>query len=120
MGNNPWQIPQIGTVAQAQNWAHALTCSEIQGAGDIAEAWRRLSTRYGVPARLFWSLRYRPPKTIAADLYLRLCEAYRAECERQMWKLQHELDQTKTIAGADHAALDAATALVAEGAKRRA
>lgn len=120
MGNNALQVTQTGTVAQAQTWAHALTCSETQGPGDIAHAWERLSTRYGVPARLFWALRYRPPKTIAADLYLRLCEAYRAECERQMWKLQHELDQTKTITGADHAALDAASALVAQAKNSRA
>jgi len=52
-----------------------------------------------VPLRTFWALRYRPPKTIAADIYLRLCAAYQAECERQMRKLRHELETTKAIAG---------------------
>lgn len=105
---------QMGTVEQAALWARELTRREARGPGDIENAWERLSRRYGVPVRAFWSLRYRPPKAIMADLYLRLYAAYQAECARQMRKLAHELELTKTIAGADHAAVRAAATVVGE------
>jgi len=102
----------MSVVEQSVFWARELTRREARGPGDIEGAWRRLQQRYGVPLRTFWALRYRPPKTIAADIYLRLCAAYQAECERQMRKLRHELETTKAIAGPDHAAVVAAAALV--------
>ncbi len=102
-------------VDQAAGWARALTQSEARGPGDLDNAWQRLEARYGVPASTFWSLRYRKPKDIVASIYLRLRGAYEAECQRQMRKLHHEIEITKAIAGADHAAVRAAEALVDEG-----
>lgn len=45
---------------------------------------------------------------------MRLQAAYQAECERQLRKLQHEIQITEAIAGADCSAVRAAKALVGE------
>jgi hypothetical protein len=106
-------------VEEAAAWARRLTQSEARGPGDLEPAWRRLEARYGVSWRDFWSLRYRKPSKIATSLYMRLQAAYRAECERQMQRLRHELEITRTIAGPAHpvvvqvqAVVDAAAAPV--------
>lgn len=114
MDRNPLRGTQVNTVEQSALWARELTRREARGPGDIESAWHRLQARYGVPFRTFWALRYRRPKSITADIYLRLCAAYQAECDRQMRKLRHELEITKTVAGADHAAVRAAETLVGE------
>jgi len=101
-------------VDEAAGWARSLTHKEQRGPGDLENAWRRLEARYGVPVSTFWSLRYRRPKNILASLYFRLRGAYEAECARQVRKLEHELAVTKAKAGADHAAVRAAEALVDE------
>lgn len=105
-------------VDQAAEWAKALTRSETRGPGDQPNAWRRLEARYGIPEYAFWSLRYRKPKDVAVSLYMRLQAAYRAECERQQRRLMHEIEITKEIAGANHAAVRAAEALVGEKMER--
>jgi hypothetical protein len=99
-------------VDDAAEWAKRLTHNEARGPGDIENAWRRLEARYGIPWRAFWSLRYRPPRDIAASVYFALLQAYEAECERQARKLAIELDITKAKAGAAHPAVRAAAALV--------
>lgn len=105
-------------VNQAAEWAQRLTHSEARGPGDMENAWRRLEARYGVSWRTFWSLRYRKPREIATSIYARLHDAYRAECERQMRKLAHEIHITEQIAGADHAAVVAAKAVVGKPSGR--
>lgn len=110
----------MNTVEQSAFWARELTQRESRGPGDIEASWRRLARRYGVPLRTFWALRYKPPKSVSADTYLRLCAAYQAECERQMRRLAHELEITKATAGAGHAVVDAAAALVAQADNSRA
>jgi len=104
----------MSTVEQAATWARELTRRESRGPGDIEASWRRLARRYGVPLQMFWRLRYRPPKTVSAEVYLRLCGAYRAECDRQMRKLAHELDITEAIAGPDHHLVASAATFVCE------
>jgi hypothetical protein len=104
----------MSTVDQSAYWARELTRREQRGPGDIEAAWVRLQRRYGVPLRTFWALRYRKPKTICADIYLRLRGAYQAECERQMRKLADELEITRKVAGPLHPAVVAAATLVGE------
>ena len=118
MGKYPLPAAQTMTDAayidRAAEWADWLTRTESRGPGDRENAWGRLERRYGIPPRAFWSLRYRRPKTLIVSIYFRLQAAYQAECQRQMRKLQHELAITKATAGADSAAVRAATALVGE------
>lgn len=101
-------------VDQAAEWAAELTRKETRGPGDQPNAWRRLEARYGIATQTFWALRYRKPREVAATIYLRLAAAYQAECEKQMRRLQHDIEITKTITGPDHAAVRAAEALVGE------
>jgi hypothetical protein len=108
-------VTDTTAVDQAASWAKRLTLTEARGPGDMENAWRRLEARYGVPWRAFWSLRYRRPNEIAASIYLRLQAAYEAECERQMRRLQHEIEITKAKTGAHHPDVVAIEALVGEG-----
>lgn len=104
-------------VDQAAEWAKALTRTETRGPGDQPSAWRRLEARYGISSHTFWALRYRKPKDIAVSVYARLSAAYQAECEKQMRRLQHDIEITKAITGPDHVAVRAAEALVGEAKK---
>ncbi len=101
-------------VEDAASWARSLTKTEVRGPGDMEGAWRRLENRHDIPWRLFWALRYRRPKRIAASLYFRLMDAWNAEQERQLRRLKHELEITKATAGPDHPAVGAVQALVGE------
>src|SRR6185312_378892 len=119
VSKNPLQegdlLSDVAVVDQATNWARRMTQSEARGPGDIENAWRRLEGRYGVPWRTFWSLRYRPPREIAASVYLRLKAAYAAECERQIRRLEHEIQITAVKVGADHPAVVEAKAVARKG-----
>ena len=105
-------------VDHAGEWAKALVTRESRGPGDMEGAMRRVATRYGLPWRTLWALRYRPPKDIAASIYLTLQDAYRRECERQFKALQHELGLTETTNEAAAALARAAARMGgAEGVK---
>lgn len=99
-------------VEEASGIAKWLTRREAIGPGDMENAWRRLENRYGLPWRMFWALRYRPPSSIDSVLFERLRAAYQAERDRQMQKLRNEILLTEKIAGPDHAVVHAAKALV--------
>lgn len=99
-------------VNNAALWAKELTRLEARGPGDLENAWRRLEARYGVPWRSFWSLRYRRPRDVGSAVYLALKQAYEAEIDRQMRRLNHELEITRATAGPSHAAVVAVEALV--------
>ena len=103
---------QVNAVPQAAEWSKALVQREARGSGDTENAMRRLEQRYGIPWRTFWSLRYRKPRSICADIWLSLRAAYLAECERQARKLEHEIEITRAIAGGDDPAVVEAEALV--------
>jgi hypothetical protein len=101
-------------VDEAAAIARELTRREARGPGDMEGAWVRLQTRYGLPCRLFWSLRYRKPKSISAFLYHRLKEVYEYERERQFHALAKDIEITKAKAGPNCPAVLAAEALVGE------
>jgi hypothetical protein len=73
---------------------------------------RRISRRHGIEYGTIWSLRYRSPKRIWADVYTALRSAYQAECARQMRALQHDIEITRAAAGSDHPAVVAASAVL--------
>ena len=70
--------------------ARRMEEAEARGPGDLPNARERLARRYGLAASFFYSLRYRPPKTIAVDVFNRLNNAYQAECTRQARLWSHE------------------------------
>ena len=106
-------------VDQAAIWAKELTSRESRGPGDMENAWRRLEARYGISFGTFWALRYRKPHNIFIEIFAQLHSAYQAECERQMRKLAHEIEITKKITGASHAAVAASEAVVGKEHKRK-
>lgn len=107
---------KMTAIAQARGWANALVQRESRGNGDTENAMRRLESRYGIPWRTFWTLRYRPPSEIFQSTYERLSAAYQAECDRQMRLLKHEMEITRLTAP-DHPAIRAAEALACEDMK---
>lgn len=94
----------------ARRLANELIRMESRGAGDTESAMKRLGRRYGLNWRVFWTLRYRRPADVFVSVYQKLNDAYRAECGRQLRKLEHELQiaQSKGVpvddlrAAADH------------------
>ena len=97
-----------GAVLNAREWATDLVRRETRGPGDTENAMRRLETRYGIPWRTFWTLRYRPPTDLLVSVYEKIGAAYQAECERQERLLRHEIEVTRAKTGPFHAAVLAA------------
>ena len=87
---------------------------KARGPGDTENAMRMIEREYGIDYGFLWSLRYRRDRlrTISISVYEGIRAAYRAECERQMRKLENEIIITEQIAGADSHAVRAAKALV--------
>lgn len=111
------QMPDGSTVNMAAGWADSLLKFESRGPGDLDNAMRRLARKTGVPYATFWKLRYRRPADVFASVYFRLRAAYEAECARQMDRLAHEVELTRTVAGAADPLVLAAEAVVAPRAR---
>lgn len=101
-------------IEEAANWSRELTRMKARGPGDLENAMRSVEREYSVDYWAQWQLRYRRSqiKSLSVSIYMRLKAAYEAECERQMRKLAHEVEITKAITGASHAAVVAAEAVV--------
>jgi len=101
---------------QATAWSKELTRMKARGPGDTENAMRQIEREYGIDYGFLWSLRYRRErlKIISISVYESIWAAYRAECERQMRKLENELSRTEKIAGPNSAAVRSAKALLSE------
>ncbi|MFB0491977.1 hypothetical protein ABIE45_004563 [Methylobacterium sp. OAE515] len=84
---------------------------ESRGPGDLDNAMRRLSRRHGVDYGTLWSLRYRTPKRIWADVYTAIADAYANEIERQRGKLDDAATAAEPLLGSDRASVRAARTL---------
>lgn len=83
---------------QARGWANGLIRASHRGPGDTVEAaLHRAARKHGLDPKVLWRLRYRTPRDMLASVYLKVRDAYEAECERQEAKLRHELEITKTL-----------------------
>lgn len=92
---------------QARTWANDLVRRESRGPGDMRNAMQRLESKYGIPWRTFWELRYRPPADVLHGVWERLRQAHLAECERQMRLLKHDIEITKAIKPEAHSVASA-------------
>lgn len=99
-------------VDMAATWTRELVQRESRGPGDTKNAMKRLSARHGIAYATLWALRYRRPKDMLVSVYGRVREAYLAETERQLRKLEQEIEITRAIAGADCRSVRTAQALV--------
>jgi hypothetical protein len=86
---------------QAANWSKDLTRMKSRGPGDIENAMRQIEREYGIEYGFLWSLRYRRDRLriISVSVYETIRAAYRAECERQMRKLENEIGRTEKSPG---------------------
>ena len=107
-------VTDAAYIDAAQKWSKDLTRMKARGPGDTENAMRQIEREYGVDYWLLWRLRYRLSalKDIGVSAYVALKQAYDAECARQMRKLQHEVERTEEIAGADHPVVVEAKALL--------
>lgn len=114
------QMSDAAYIYQAAQWSKGLTQMKSRGFGDLENAMRRVEREYGIDFWTLYRLRYERNrmKDIGVSIYMRLRDAYQAECERQARKLMHEIEVTKAIAGPLNAAVVAAEALVHTGHKR--
>lgn len=114
MGKKVLRMSDAAYLDQAANWSKDLTRMKARGPGDTENAMRQIEREYGIDYGFLWSLRYRRDRLriISVSAYETIRAAYRAECERQMRKLENELKRTKETAGADSAAVRSAAALM--------
>lgn len=86
-------------IADAAKISRELTRMKARGPGDTENAMRQIEREYGIDFGFLWSLRYRVDrlKFISHSIYLRIQEAYDAECQRQMRKLKHEVETRKAL-----------------------
>lgn len=117
-------MTDLSVVDEAATWADLLVRREHRGPGDTIDAARqRAARKHKLPEQVLWSLRYRKPKRIWADLYKRLEMAVAAEIQSQESRLAHEIAITKAIAtsSSSRALVDEAEALLgaAKGSKAR-
>jgi hypothetical protein len=93
-------------VDRAAKMAAMLEDREVFDVRSRPIARKRVARLAGVPASLLHSLRYRPPKTIAADAYARLCAAIEANAFNQIGKAFDEIAAVRARrAGVDARAL---------------
>ena len=99
---------------QAAMWSKDLTRMKARGPGDTENAMRSIAREYSIDYGFLWSLRYRRERLriISVSVYEAIRAAYRAECERQLRKLENEIERTKAITGPDSNAVRAAEALM--------
>ena len=104
---------------QAASWSKDLTRMKSRGPGDIENAMRQIEREYGIDYGFLWSLRYRRERLriISISVYESIRAAYRAECARQMRKLENEIERTEQVAGPDSHSVRAAKALVEQAAR---
>lgn len=114
MGKKVFPMSDAAYIDAAQKWSKDLTRMKARGPGDTENAMRQIEREYGIDYGFLWSLRYRREslRTISISVYEGIRAAYRAECERQMRKLENEISRTEKIAGADRNSVRAAKALV--------
>lgn len=92
----------FGYLEEARGWAKYLIKAESRGNGDTENAMRRVAARHkGVKFSLLYDFRYRPPKDIMVGAFMALRNAYLAQCEKEMRRLQHAIEITKKTTGLD-------------------
>jgi hypothetical protein len=86
-------------VDRAREIAMALEDREIGAARSRPLARQRVSRLARVPVSLLHSLRYRPPKQIAADVFARLCAAIERQAINQIKKAEHDISTARARRG---------------------
>ena len=95
-----------GFVDDTRTMAEALEDKEVEAAGSRRNARARVARLSGIPLSFLHTLRYRPPKTIAVDIFDRLCVATERKAAEQIRAAEHDLSTARARRpGIDHSAL---------------
>jgi hypothetical protein len=90
--NQPKGLP-MNTVALASGYARSLVENEARRTGQpIKAALKPVSRRVRTTPSALWSLIFRPPKQISADLLAALAAAMEAELLAEIGRLRNELE----------------------------
>lgn len=81
-------------VEEAADKASWMVNREVRGPGDVDNAMRRLESRLGISYATFWALRYKRPKSIGTEIFVRICEAF--EMERAMQRKRFNEEDSRT------------------------
>jgi len=92
---------EMSTAIEAQGYIKKMLESDGATWGGLSQALERIERRYGIPYWTLNNLRTGRAKTVEAGLFHRLRTAYFDHCERQIARLQHELEMEKERAGND-------------------
>ena len=105
----------------SSEYVRRMVQHESKGPGDTSGAVTRIEQRFGIGYWTLEHLRKGDAKTCDAALFARLRAAYIAMCERQIGKLQHEIQFAKACGDDDLDDLEAeALALAQKIAARKA
>lgn len=85
----------MSTAVQAQGYVKRMLENEGSTWGNLAQALEKIERRYGIPYWTLNNLRTGRAKTVEAGLFQRLKTAYLDHCERQIARLQHELEMER-------------------------
>lgn len=89
----------MSTAEEAQGYVRRMIARESSGWGDMNSALDRLERKYGIPFWTMNNIRTGRAKTIEAGVFARIRSAYMDMCERQISRLQHELEVEREIDG---------------------
>lgn len=92
---------EMSTAVEAQGYVKRMLENEGSTWGNLSQALERIERRYGIPYWTLNNLRTGRAKTVEAGLFQRLRGAYLDHCERQIARLQHELEMEKERANND-------------------
>lgn len=92
---------EMSTAVEAQGYVKRMLENEGSTWGNLSQALERIERRYGIPYWTLNNLRTGRAKTVEAGLFQRLRGAYFDHCERQIARLQHELEMEKERASND-------------------
>jgi len=95
------EVQSMSSAELAAGYVRRMVSRESSGWGDQTEALKRLARDYKLPFWTLNNLRIGRAKTIEAGLRDRIRAAYLDVCERQIARLQHELEIEKAAIGDD-------------------
>ncbi|WP_245425837.1 hypothetical protein [Rhizobium sp. J15] len=89
----------MSSAVAAQSYVKRMIERESAGWGDMTPAIERLERKYGIPFWTINNIRTGRAKTIEAGIFARIKAAYIDMCERQIARLQHELEIERELDG---------------------
>lgn len=78
-------------VKAAIEMAASLEGHELAKGCERKQARAKVAVLFGIPRTVLHGLRYRPPKTIAADIFDRLCVAVERQARAEIRNLENEI-----------------------------